>query len=129
MRRNCNLELRLLPAYLSPSDTNSDDRRTEKTTNESPETREDHPQPLTIFYNGQICVCDVTEFQARAIIWLASREKEERVKTPTAGSGQCSPSVQSSPYSPTAALSMKKSLQRFLQTRKHRAQAMSPYYR
>ena len=71
--------------------------------------------------------------QARAIILLASREMEERLKTPrmmtSPGSEPCSPSLQSPIYSPTTALSMKKSLQRFLQKRKHRAQAMSPYHR
>ncbi|EXC29332.1 Protein TIFY 5A [Morus notabilis] len=124
MRRNCNLELSLLPtssAYFSSSGTDSDhQQRTEKLISHesSPNTSN---QPLTIFYNGKICVCDVTDFQARAILLLASGEMEERVKTPT--------SMQSPVYSPTPALSMKRSLQRFLQKRKNRAQAVSPYHR
>ncbi|CAN6571351.1 unnamed protein product [Malus baccata var. baccata] len=35
-------------------------------------------EQITIFYNGQVFVCDVTELQARAIILLAAREMEGR---------------------------------------------------
>ncbi|MBA0595059.1 hypothetical protein Gorai_011938, partial [Gossypium raimondii] len=55
MRRNCNLELRLLPSSY-PSD--SHDMMEERI--ESPETQQ---QQLTIFYNGRVCVSDVTELQ------------------------------------------------------------------
>ncbi|KAK2965287.1 hypothetical protein RJ640_004156 [Escallonia rubra] len=71
-------------------------------------------------------MCDATELQARAIILLASQETEEKSKSPT-GSEPSSPLIQSPLYSPTG-LSMKRSLQRFLQKRKHRAQATSPYH-
>ncbi|KAK2965288.1 hypothetical protein RJ640_004157 [Escallonia rubra] len=93
--------------------------------NGSPNEKESQQQ-LTIFYNGRMSVCDVTELQARAIIMLASQEKEEKSKTPT-GSKPSSPLIQSPLYSPTG-LSMKRSLQRFLQKRKHRTQATSPYH-
>ncbi|KAK9936793.1 hypothetical protein M0R45_013617 [Rubus argutus] len=60
-------------------------------------------QQLTIFYNGVMCVCDVTELQARAIL--------------------CSSPVAAA----AAGVSIKKSLQRFLQKRKHRRRATHPY--
>ncbi|XVF87148.1 hypothetical protein PTKIN_Ptkin18bG0095900 [Pterospermum kingtungense] len=122
MRRNCNLELRLLPSSF-PGER---DHMVEET-NESPHNQ---LQQLTIFYNGKVCVCDVTELQARAILTLANREMDERIRTPT-GSEPASPALSTSQlYSPTpaAGLSMKKSLQRFLQKRKNRIQATSPYH-
>ncbi|KAK3000786.1 hypothetical protein RJ639_021452 [Escallonia herrerae] len=94
--------------------------------NGSPNENENQQQ-RTIFYNGRMSVCDVTELQARAIILLASQETEQKSKTPT-GSEPSSPLIQSPLYSPTG-LSMKRSLQWFLQKRKHRAQATSPYHR
>ncbi|KAK8551402.1 hypothetical protein V6N12_040045 [Hibiscus sabdariffa] len=75
-------------------------------------------QQLTIFYNGRLCVCDVTELHARAILKLASRERDETIKTSTA----------SSTLKPPANISMKRSLQQFLQKRKTRIQATSPYH-
>nr|CAN84091.1 hypothetical protein VITISV_007759 [Vitis vinifera] len=105
-------------------------------------------QQLTIFYDGRVCVCEVTELQglfmnpadqvflwavvpfgymyeARAIILTASREVE--TKTPTASDvTMVSPSLQSQLYSPTG-LSMKRSLRSFLQKRKNRIEATSPY--
>lgn len=69
--------------------------------------------------------------QAKSILFYAnangSREVEERLKTPT-GNEPGSPNVQSQMSSPTAGLSMKRSLQRFLQKRRHRVQATSPYH-
>ncbi|KAL5577253.1 hypothetical protein UlMin_018952 [Ulmus minor] len=137
MRRNCNLELRLLPSSgYFPSSSSSDHNQTEtEESNESPKQN----QPITIFYNGRICVCDVTDFQAKAILILASKEldQEKGLKTPTTPATPAtpaavpwSPSVKSPlpVYSPAAGLSMKKSLQRFLQKRKIRAQATSPYH-
>ncbi|KEH21427.1 jasmonate zim-domain protein [Medicago truncatula] len=76
-------------------------------------------QPLTIFYDGKMCLTDVTEFQAKSILMLANKIKlQEKVKTPR-GSEPTTP-VQSG-------LSMKRSLQRFLQKRKNRVQEASPY--
>ncbi|CAK9162324.1 unnamed protein product [Ilex paraguariensis] len=130
MRRNCNLELRLVPPSVSlqSSDFDEHHRQPQPMMNflgESPNQQQQ--QQLTIFYNGNISVCDVTELQARNIIWLASREMEEKSKTPS-GSQPSSPLLQSPVYSPATGLSMKKSLERFLQKRKYRIQATSPYH-
>ncbi|KAK4421072.1 hypothetical protein Salat_2057700 [Sesamum alatum] len=82
-------------------------------------------QQLTIFYNGRVVVCDATEFQARAILLLASREAAAEKRRDSPGSEPSSPV---GIYSPTAGVSMKGSLKRFLQKRRNRAQsATSPY--
>ncbi|XP_061352462.1 protein TIFY 5A [Gastrolobium bilobum] len=131
MRRNCNLELTLFPPY------DSDDHRHNhiimEEDNESPmqnyhyqqQLQQEQQQKLTIFYDGKICVADVTELQAKSILMLANKKAEERVRTPTStGSEPSSPTVV---YSPGPGLSMKRSLQRFLQKRKIRVQEASPY--
>ncbi|CAL9112606.1 unnamed protein product [Musa acuminata var. zebrina] len=90
-------------------------------------------QPITIFYNGQMCVCDVTEVQARAIISAAERETED---AEAKKQSDRRPDSSSLPPSPAPApprvlnrsLSMKRSLQRFLQNRKTRAVDSSPPY-
>ncbi|GFP81160.1 protein tify 5a [Phtheirospermum japonicum] len=64
--------------------------------------------------------------QARTIIFHASKEMEGKSNN-SPGSSPCSPVLNSPIYSPTTSLSMKRSLQRFLEKRKARAQAMSPY--
>ncbi|KAL0398323.1 UNVERIFIED_CONTAM: protein TIFY 5A [Sesamum radiatum] len=98
----------------------------------------DEKQQLTIFYNGRVATCDVTELQARSIISLARREMEdEKSKSSSGGSGSgsepSSPVLMSSPIhnnsrtSSGGGLSMKRSLQSFLQKRKSRVQAISPY--
>lgn len=61
--------------------------------------------------------------QARAIIRIARKEMEEKSKTPSSFSEPPSPLLPSQ-----AGVSMKKSLQRFLQKRKSRIQATSPYH-
>ncbi|KAL4336001.1 hypothetical protein GQ457_07G030290 [Hibiscus cannabinus] len=117
MRRNCNLELGLFPSSY-PGD--SHDMMEESS--QSPE-KQLQLQQLTIFYNGRLCVCDVTELHARAILKLASRERDETMKTPTASSTLKPPANNSH-----TAISMKRSLQQFLQKRKTRIQATSPYH-
>ncbi|KAH0985365.1 hypothetical protein GBA52_012542 [Prunus armeniaca] len=123
MRRNCNLELQLLhPSYETHQKQQEQEQHEEQ--------QQKQQQMMTIFYNGAMCVRDVTEHQARSILFLANREMEERVKSPFTPSGSelSSPTVMSPLCSPVAGLSMKRSLQRFLQKRKHRVQATSPYH-
>ncbi|KAI3455997.1 hypothetical protein Pfo_012660 [Paulownia fortunei] len=124
MKRNCNLELRLVtPSVFSLSpDYNGQYRSMLDMEGGSPNEK----QQMTIFYNGRVAACDVTELQARAIILLASREMEEKSNN-WPGSDSCSPVLNSPLCSPTTGLSMKRSLQRFLEKRNGRAQATSPY--
>ncbi|XP_059665644.1 protein TIFY 5A-like [Cornus florida] len=125
---NCNLELRLLPPSAPSCSTDcNDDHHQSMREIFSASPKEKEMQQITIFYNGRVTSCDVTELQARAIIQHARREMEGELKTPT-GSEPSSPLLQSQLHSP-AGLSMKRSLQRFLQKRKCRSQAMSPYSR
>ncbi|KAI3495455.1 hypothetical protein L1887_37796 [Cichorium endivia] len=130
MRRNCNLELRLVPPspYLV-SDHHHHGQ--EKTSEEMAMVGEGlkEKQKLTIFYDGRVSVCDVTELQARTIIKLASEEMEEkwrRSPSLTSCLEPSSPLISPQVCSPSG-LSMKRSLQRFLQKRKHRIQTTSPY--
>ncbi|KAJ7947321.1 Protein TIFY 5A [Quillaja saponaria] len=154
MRRNCNLELRLLPPSASghhhychhPMEEASGSPQ-EQQLNYLQQQQDQQQKQLTIFYNGKMCVCDVTEIQAREILMVASRKMEEKVlRTPSgtgSGSGSSEPSspmLMQTPsphnqlYSPTtitttaSPLSMKISLQRFLQKRKNRIQETSPYH-
>lgn len=68
-------------------------------------------------------------FQARAILCVANKEIEEKeVKTETRSPSGSTYRVGSSPVAAAAAgVSIKKSLQRFLQKRKHRRRATHPY--
>ncbi|XP_074587325.1 protein TIFY 5A [Curcuma longa] len=94
-------------------------------------------QQITIFYNGQICIRNVTELQARAIICMATSEMDDQL----AKEKESSPSQllhhRASVRPPLSVeqqllmnpkLPMKRSLQRFLQKRKSRSLAISPYY-
>ncbi|CAA0832315.1 Protein TIFY 5A [Striga hermonthica] len=116
--RNCNLELRLVtPSVFSHS---SSDCINGRPYNSMPISNE---KPLTVFYNGEVASCDATELQARTIIFLASKEVEEK-----SNSGLWySPCPSPGPISSICSPSMKRSLQRFLEKRKARAQSMSPY--
>ncbi|KAI9120802.1 hypothetical protein K1719_007835 [Acacia pycnantha] len=117
MRRNCNLELRLFPSFETRS------------TEQDSESPQQNMQKLTIFYDGKMCVFDVTEVQARWILMLANREMKERARTPNgSGSEPSSPNTTVPLYSPNGGLSMKRSLQNFLQKRKNRILEASPYH-
>ncbi|XP_057948988.1 protein TIFY 5A-like [Malania oleifera] len=148
MRRNRNLELRLQPSSSSSSSAfstlpsaapdsshhhrhHNPEYMVESGNSSGSSSQQSNQQQMTIFYNGRICVCDVTELQARAIILLARQEMEERMisRKPTTAQAlePMSPSLQPQLHSPTG-LSMKRSLQRFLQTRRHRVQATAPHH-
>ncbi|KAL1555834.1 protein TIFY 5A-like [Salvia divinorum] len=117
MKRNCNLELRLLTPSVSFHLSDRSDSMLDM--NESP----NKTQQLTIFYNGKVASCDATELQARTIISLASGEMEGKwSKNSPAAAAMNSPV-----YGAATGLSMKGSLQRFLEKRKTRAQSISPY--
>ncbi|KAL2473807.1 Protein TIFY 5A [Forsythia ovata] len=125
MKRNCNLQLRLVTPSVSFNSTDNNGNYHPMLDMVS-ENSNEKQQPLTIFYNGRILTaCDVTELQARSIISLASQEMEKSNTPPS--TGPSSPLLQSHLYSPTGN-SMKRSLQRFLQKRKTRAQEAFPYH-
>ncbi|KAL8192292.1 hypothetical protein R6Q57_027959 [Mikania cordata] len=121
MRRNCHLELRLVPPQ-SPF-IFSDHHRLQ----ESPscvdrnmaggDLKEKQNQQLTIFYDGKVSVCNVTELQAMAIIKAANEVVMDDDKWRKPELMICS----------QGGVSMKRSLQTFLQKRKHRIQSTSPY--
>ncbi|XP_009630463.1 protein TIFY 5A [Nicotiana tabacum] len=79
----------------------------------------------TIFYNAQDGECHTSELQALAILWHARREMEEKYNM--SASNLRAPSLQFQLHSPYG-LSLRKSLQRFLQKRRERRiQAANPY--
>ncbi|KAI5385299.1 protein TIFY 5A [Lathyrus oleraceus] len=121
MKKNLNLELHLFTPSIASNHRTSMEK-------EAHDQQQQH-RPLTIVYDGKVCVSDATENQARSILMLANKEMEERVRTPTRSlSEPSSPAVFTNLYSPGTSLSMKKSLQRFLQKRKNRIQEASPYH-
>ncbi|KAK7303103.1 hypothetical protein RJT34_14004 [Clitoria ternatea] len=127
MRRNCNLELALFPCNSDHRNHMVEEASVSPMQNYLNHHHQEQQQPLTIIYDGKICVADVTEFQAKSILTLANKKMEERVRTTEA----CSASAMVGQYqlSPGSGLSMKRSLQRFLQKRKNRVQEASPYHR
>ncbi|XP_062103498.1 protein TIFY 5A-like [Humulus lupulus] len=85
-------------------------------------------QQVTVFFNGRAFVCDMTELQARAILLFANKKMEEGRETQELELELALSSVcLQSQICGSPGLSMKRSLQRFLQKRKQRSQASSPY--
>ncbi|KAJ4980959.1 hypothetical protein NE237_031796 [Protea cynaroides] len=75
LRRNCKLDLMFPLADLNFPPTTMD-------SGDNDSISAGTPQRITMFYDGRVCVCDVTELQARTIIWLARKEMDERMNTP-----------------------------------------------
>ncbi|CAN8290676.1 unnamed protein product [Cochlearia groenlandica] len=112
MHKACDLELRL-----SPTSNSYDSQNLQQQENQE-------SQKITIFYNGQMCFSsDVTHLQAKSIISIASKEKSSL-------NGSDPPNMlwtQSVHQLQNPKVSMKRSLRSFLQKRKIRIQATSPY--
>ncbi|XP_023001493.1 protein TIFY 5A-like [Cucurbita maxima] len=108
---NCNLELCLSPPSSSPSTT-----ATVAAANSTSTSCHNHPTRVPLL--------DLTELQARAIIVRAITQMEAERRLTT-----CYISLPTEPMSMKsgASPSMRRSLQRFLQKRKHRIQTLSPY--
>uniref|UniRef100_A0A1J3E1Q4 Protein TIFY n=1 Tax=Noccaea caerulescens TaxID=107243 RepID=A0A1J3E1Q4_NOCCA len=125
MQKDCDLELRLFPT--SSYDSDSDTSVVESRSSGNSQPKEESHR-ITIFYNGQMCVSsDVTHLQAKSIIWIASREIEER--SFSNGSDPPNRSTRFHHQLPIPKASMRKSLQSFLEKRKNRIQAYSkPYH-
>ncbi|KAI3448718.1 hypothetical protein Pfo_005383 [Paulownia fortunei] len=109
MRRNCNLNFQILAS--------------------------DAPSSPSSFFSQLVCsdqnqisilYSDATEVQAITILWLARREMEEKYNMSKSKINPGSPSQQLQLHC-TRGLSLKKSLQKFLQKRKDRIQASMPY--
>ncbi|CAH2034451.1 unnamed protein product [Thlaspi arvense] len=128
MQKNCDLELRLFPT--SSCDSDSDTSVVESRSSENSQAKEES-QRITIFYNGQMCISsEVTHLQAKSIISIASREMEERSSSNGSDLPNRSTQFRHHHYHqlPNPKASMKRSLQSFLQKRKIRIQATSPYH-
>ncbi|CAK9327594.1 unnamed protein product [Citrullus colocynthis] len=101
---NCNLELCLSPLSSSPSTTTT-----------------------TVTANTGVLLPDLTELQARAIIVGATRQMEAERRSTICRITSAATAEQVPMKSGANNPSMRRSLQRFLQKRKHRTQTLSPY--
>nr|DAD37404.1 TPA_asm: hypothetical protein HUJ06_008045 [Nelumbo nucifera] len=84
MRRSCNLDLCLFPIGSLPSNDSGSGSSSSGEPIKTPEQQQQQQaqqqqqqQQLTIFYNGRVCVCDVTEFQASSLLFLSINTKLE----------------------------------------------------
>ncbi|XP_052194213.1 protein TIFY 5B-like isoform X7 [Diospyros lotus] len=90
---------------------------------------------MAIFDNigRRVCICDFTELLVRAIIWDVRREMEEKMKreknSVVGGGGSDGKDRVAPPPFPALAhgVSIKRSLQKFLQRRRDRIRSASPY--
>ncbi|KAJ8465110.1 hypothetical protein OPV22_027662 [Ensete ventricosum] len=80
-------------------------------------------QQITIFYDGRICSCEVTEMEARNIISMAEREMDDQMRKKNQQPSLLSPQQKTD----GAELSKIRSLQQFLQNRKSRLSEIPPY--
>ncbi|KAL0413228.1 UNVERIFIED_CONTAM: hypothetical protein Sradi_1524500 [Sesamum radiatum] len=112
MRRNCKLNLHILPSHAPPSSSLSFCCKFRSCTNQN------QNQIHYIFSS------DATELQAIAILWLAKRVTDEK-RNVLESNG--SPSLQQLRIHGSRGLSLKKSLQKFLRKRRDRIQASMPY--
>ncbi|KAJ8470158.1 hypothetical protein OPV22_024501 [Ensete ventricosum] len=117
---SCDLDLRLRLSSRGSdvSPTDSGPVGSNGTVEFTGKSTEDQQQQITIFYNGRICICNVTDVKARAIISMAKRQMD------------APPSPH--PHPPeqlliNPGLAMKRSLRLFLQKRKSRSHSLSPY--
>ncbi|XP_020600213.1 protein TIFY 5A-like isoform X2 [Phalaenopsis equestris] len=93
------------------------------------------PPEMTMLYGGQVRVCDVTEIQARAILCMARREMKEMMGSSSNSYLQAGSTWSDASLPPfkepllliNPGLSMKRSLQLFLQKRKARICDHIPY--
>ncbi|XP_064971584.1 protein TIFY 5A-like [Musa acuminata AAA Group] len=96
-------------------------------------SKESQQQQITLFYNGRICVCNLTDTKARAIISMAKRQMDEQqAKGSSFLPRDPPPSPHPHPHPAeqlliNPGLAMKRSLQLFLQKRKSRLHSLSPY--
>ncbi|PKA66038.1 Protein TIFY 5A [Apostasia shenzhenica] len=125
------LDLRLGSGRYSSSASSSSsysDRNPPICISRSGSSDEHRRQPITIFYNGRICASDVSDLQARSIIEMAKIEVDHGKRREELGKWEEGSSPPAEPQLMNPGLSMKRSLQRFLQKRKARiADHASPY--
>ncbi|XP_076885349.1 protein TIFY 5A-like [Bidens hawaiensis] len=126
MRRNCHLELRLVPPQspfiFSDHHHHRQEESSEEVNKVGGDVKEKQNQQMTIIYDGKVSICDVTELQAMRIIKVASEEIGDNCGRTSPCSPLTSPLIGSQ-----GGLCMRRSLQMFLQKRKHRIQSTSPY--
>ncbi|XP_022941937.1 uncharacterized protein LOC111447151 [Cucurbita moschata] len=85
-----------------------------------------HQKQIMVFNNGTASVCDLTELQVRAILGIASQERNSSKSQWWSNPERLSLQMPNG----NAGFSIKKSLQRFLQRRNtRRIRSMYPYHK